>query len=291
MKKVKFIYNPVSGNGILRTKLDEIVDKFQRCGYQIIPYKLTGKKDVINAFKNDDFSIYYAIVVAGGDGTIHEVINEMKNNKLNLPLGIIPSGTSNDFANYIGLPKNILSCIDIITKKTPQYVDLGQINDKYFINVVAGGILANIAHKTKKTLKNVIGMFAYYIKAIEEIPNIKAFDAKITIDKNVIEEKIMMFFVLNSSIAGGFIIAPEAKINDGKLDICIIKKCTFAEFGTLFIKLLKGEHINNEKLILIQSDNIKIECSPRVDTDIDGEPGKKFPLQIKVLPKSLMIFK
>lgn len=292
MKKIRFIYNPVSGNGILKNRLDEIIEKFQRRGFQIVPHKLLGKKDIQTIFDFDeDFTEYEAIVVAGGDGTVHDIVNVMMNKNIDLPLGIIPSGTSNDFASYLGLPKNFSECIDLITlKQNVEYVDLGRVNNKYFINVVAGGILSSIAHKAHKKLKNVIGMFAYYLKALEELPNLKPFDIEITYDGKKIHRNVLMFLVLNSSIAGGFKIAPTAKVNDGKFDVCIIKNCSMAEFGSLFIKLLREEHVKDNKIEFFQTDKISINCSSNVDTDVDGEKGNDFPLDIEVIPKKLRVF-
>jgi len=291
MNKIRFIYNPVSGNGILKTKLDSIFEKFQRHGFQLVPHKLLGKSDVKRAFDFDSKE-YYGIVAAGGDGTVHDVVNEMKRENIEIPLGIIPSGTSNDFANHCGFPKSISECIETITlKNNIETIDIGKVNEKYFINVVAGGILANIAHKAEKNLKNTMGMFAYYLKALEEIPNFKPFDIEITSNSKKISEKVLMFLVLNTSIAGGFNIIPNAKINDGKLDVCLIKSCNIAEFGGLFIKLLRGEHIQDERIICFQTDKLYINSNSKAETDIDGEKGHEFPLSIEVFPKSLRVFK
>lgn len=292
MKKLRFIYNPVSGNGILKTKLDSLIEKFQRHGFQVIPHKLLGKNDVKKAFENTDTGDYHAIVAAGGDGTIHDVVNQMKKHNINIPLGIIPSGTSNDFASYLNLPKTIDECIDIITiKNNAEFVDIGKVNNRFFINVVAGGILSSIAHKAKKDLKNYIGMFAYYLKALEEIPNIKSFNIEINYDNNKISENVLMFLVLNTSIAGGFKIAPSALVNDGKVDVFLIKNCSIPVFGGLFLKLLRGEHIQDESVLYFQTDKLSINCIDKIETDIDGEKGNEFPLNIELLPNSIKVFK
>ena len=292
MKRVKFIYNPVSGNGILKTKIDNIIEVFQRRGYQIIPHKLLGKSDVKKAFEHFEPDEYYAVVAAGGDGTVHEVLNLLKKVDSNVPFGIIPSGTSNDFANYLGLPKDINECIDVITiKNKPEFVDIGQVNSRYFINVVAGGILSSIAHKAKKELKNYLGMFAYYIKALEEIPNIKPFHIEIDSDTQNISEDALMFLILNTSIAGGFKVAPNAVIDDGLLDVFVIKNCSIPDFAGLFLKLLRGEHVQDEKVIYFQASELKVNCDPGVEVDIDGEKGHEFPLEIKVLPNCMRVFK
>lgn len=291
MTKIKLIYNPVSGAGEIKNNLDSIIENFQRRGYQVIPYKLLGKNDVKTSFLDPEISKYDAIIAAGGDGTIHDVVNQMISNNIAIPLGIIPSGTSNDFASFLGLPKTISKCIDVITiSKNIKTIDVGKINNKYFINVVAGGMFSGIAHKTNRSSKNSMGMLAYYFKAIEELSNFKAFNAQIVIDDKVINEKILLFLVLNSSNAGGLKIAPQAQINDGKFDICIIRNCTIADFGALFLKLLKGEHINDDRCLMFQTNNINISANKRVQTDIDGEEGHELPIRIEVIQGGLKVF-
>lgn len=291
MKKIRFIYNPVSGNGILKTRLDEIIERFQRSGFQVVPHRLLGKSDVKNAFLNFEPEDYSAVVVSGGDGTVHDIVNQIKIRNINLPLGIIPSGTSNDFATFLGIPKDIKAAIDIILEGKTDLVDIGKTNNKYFINVVAGGILPSIGHKAKKDLKNTFGMFAYYIKAIEEIPNIKPFSISIITENNQVTEDVLMFLILNTSIAGGFKIAPDAKVNDGLLDVCLIKNCTIAEFASLFIKVLKGEHINDEKLIFMQTKKLYISSNDKIETDVDGEANHDVPLEIEIAPSAIRVFK
>lgn len=291
MKKVRFIYNPVSGSGELRAKIDGIIELFQRRGFQIVPHKLLGKADVKRAFDNFNLDEYCAVVAAGGDGTVHDVLNAMMNANINTPLGIIPAGTSNDFANYLGLPKSIDECTEIIARENAQYTDIGLVNNRYFINVVAGGILSSIAHKAKKELKNYLGMFAYYIQALEEIRNIKPFHIDLKSDTQNISDDILMFLILNTSLAGGFKIAPSALINDGIMDVFVIKNCTIPDFAGLFLKLLKGEHVQDDKVIYFQAKELKINCDSKVEVDIDGERGKEFPLEIKVLPNCIRVFK
>lgn len=291
MRKIRFIYNPVSGSGEIKAKVDGIIELFQRRGFQVIPHKLLGKADVKNAFDNFNVNEYYAVVAAGGDGTVHDVLNSMMNADINLPLGIIPSGTSNDFANYLSLPKSTDECIEIIAKGNCQYTDIGLVNNRHFINVVAGGILSSIAHKAKKELKNYLGMFAYYIRALEEIRNIKPFHIELESDTQNISDQVLMFLILNTSIAGGFKVAPSALINDGMMDVFVIKDCTIADFAGLFLKLLRGEHVQDEKIIYFQAKELKINCDSKVELDIDGERGKDFPLEIKVLPNCIRVFK
>lgn len=291
MKKIRLIYNPISGSGELRVKIDDIIELFQRRGLQVIPHKLLGKADVKKAFEKFNSDEYYAIVAAGGDGTVHDVLNTMMNANVNLPLGIIPAGTSNDFANYLGLPKSTDECIEVIARGNAQYADIGLVNNRYFINVVAGGILSSIAHKAKKELKNYLGMFAYYIKALEEIRNIKPFHIDLKADTQNISDEVLMFIILNTSLAGGFKIAPAALINDGIMDVFIIKNCTIPDFAGLFLKLLKGEHVQDNNVIYFQAKELIINCDSNVEVDIDGERGKNFPLEIKVLPNCIRVFK
>ena len=291
MNKIKFIYNPISGSGVIKTKLDHIIERFQRHGITIVPHKLLGKNDIKKVFKEFDQKEFSGIVAAGGDGTLHDVINEIMSKDIKLPLGIIPAGTSNDFASFFGIPKKLDECIDVIIKQNLQSIDIGKINDKYFVNVVAGGILPSIAHKTDKKLKNSMGMLAYYLKAIEEIKNIKPFKIDITIDQQKFSEEIITFLVLNTSVAGGLRVMPEACIDDGYFNVCLVKNCNIPESAALFIKLLKGEHTEDKKTICLKGKNIIISSKTKLEIDIDGEKGHDGPLKIEVLSKALKVLK
>ncbi|KRQ87993.1 Diacylglycerol kinase [Caloramator mitchellensis] len=288
MKKAFLIYNPYSGDRNFRLKIDQAIYKLQQGNYVVTPYRTMSIKDIYECIK---FAKGYdTVIISGGDGTINHTINAMVMEEIDLPIGIIPSGTANDFASHLGIDKRISIACDVINKGKCASFDLGKINDRYFINVAAAGLLADVSQKIDINLKNTLGKIAYYIKGIEQLPNFKAIPIRIKTEKYVIEEKVFLFIVLNGSSAGGFKLAPDATANDGYLNLIGVKNCNIVELFNLFIKMLKGEHLDSNNIIYLREKQIIIESLERVETDVDGEKGPDFPLNIRLSNKKVKIF-
>lgn len=290
MDKVKLFYNPASGRRTLKYNIDVIIEKFQNNGFQIIPYRIDSKEGTRKAMEEVKTGDYKTILVAGGDGTLNEIVNDMLLYDIKIPLGIIPSGTSNDFADYLGLRGDIGAVCDLLLEGSPKAIDVGNINGRYFINVVSGGDLTSVAHRVGWYPKSHLGMIAYFLRGLGELPYMKPFKAEFKWDEGLIEEEFLIFLVLNSSWAGGFKVAPEAEIDDGFFDIFAIKKCPIPEFLTVILSVLRGDHINDKNTMYFKTRSIRISSQwEGVDTDIDGEIGPRFPLDISIIPKGINI--
>lgn len=244
MKRVRLIYNPYSGNRMIRHKLDEIIYKFQKEGYEITPYRTTSALDI---YKNINTARGYdCIVSCGGDGTLNHVINAMMMNDIDIPIGILPCGTANDFAFHIGIDRSIVKACDVITRGKTSKFDLGIINNRYFVNVAAGGLLTDVSQKIDINMKNTLGKMAYYLKGIEQIPNFRAIPVKISQGDLKIETEIYLFVILNGETTGGFKMAPGASASDGKLDLIAIKACNMGDMINFLLKCLKESTLRME---------------------------------------------
>lgn len=167
MKKVKFIYNPNSGEKKLAGKLDSIIRIYQKNGYTVIPYRLDYDIPVSASFKDLDES-YDHVVFSGGDGTIDLMVNELKRQNINIPVGIIPSGTANDFANALGLEHDPEEAVKKIISSRPKKIDLGKVNNKYFVNVASAGMFTDVSQKINNDIKNSFGRITYYIRELKK---------------------------------------------------------------------------------------------------------------------------
>ena len=259
MKKIRLIYNPGSGDRSFKKRLDHLFEEFQRDGFQVVPYKTLNVEDIDHAVALTPNEEYYAIAIAGGDGTINRVVNAMAKYNLNLPIGIFPWGTANDLAAYF--------------------------------NIYSGGLLTDVSQKIDINMKNTLGKLAYYLKGVEQLPNFRPIPSTFTTKQEVISEDIYLFMVFNGRSAGGFdMLAKGAKIDDGKIDLIAIKACPVMELIPLFFRILKGEHLTDDNVIYIKTDKLSKDCEIDVETDIDGEAGPHFPVDIEVIPKCLKIF-
>lgn len=289
MKKVKFIYNPYSGENLILDQLDKVIKIHQEAGYTIVPYRIDKEVDVINAFNDFKENNYYYVLIAGGDGTIDNVVNAMTKCGVSVPIGILPVGTANDFGKFLGMPSDISKACRQILSSEVTAVDLGSINDKYFVNVASTGLFTDVSQKTDVNLKNTIGKLAYYLKGLEELPNFRKLDIKIKSAEMEYEGKMYFMLVFNGQTAGNFKLATRSDATDGQLDVIIFKAIPIIELIPLFVKVLKGEHLDSDNVIYFKTNNLYIESNEDIGTDIDGEKGPEFPLHIKCIKGGLKI--
>lgn len=299
MKKIKFVYNPNSGDKSFKESLDKCIEVIQRGGYECHIFRTLKYGDIENHFLEVQKDYYDAVVVSGGDGTVNIVINCMIKNNIDVPLGIIPSGTANDFASYINCSTDYIKCAEIIANGKTKKIDLGYVNGMYFVNVCAAGLFTNISQNIDKDFKYMLGKLAYYIDGIKQLPNFLPIPMKITNTTETISENINLFMILNTSGTGGFkSIVPTAEIDDGKLDFVGIKETSIKDIAKLLFKILKSEYLDDPSIIYFKDTYIKIELVGSTEelnpiylnSDIDGEEGPMFPLKIKCINKKFEIF-
>lgn len=293
MKKVKFIINPSSGRQLMEKKIDQLCKLLLDNGYIVGKFFTEQKYDAMMEAKktcNGDFDI---IIACGGDGTVNEVVKGIMISDRKLPLGIIASGTVNDFANYLNIPKNVNDFFDMIENENIVQIDIGKVNDNYFANVAAGGLLSNVAYQVSVEMKTLLGRTAYYFEGIKELTtqNLDPIKVKITSDEYSSEEEILLFIVSNSSSIGGFKkLAPKADVMDGLLDVIVIKKSAISDLANIFLNVLTGDHINHPNVVYFKTKSITIESMSKVSIDIDGEYGGHLPAEFRVIPKGLDIY-
>jgi len=288
--KVLLIYNPNAGNHSFKNNLDSIIEKFQLKGYLVSPFRLGQGISLNEFFQGIDPSEYKKLLIAGGDGTINQVLNAMLQNEIDLPIGIYPAGTANDFAQNFNLPSSIEEMTDVYTRDNYSYVDIGRINDRYFINVASLGGLVDVSQKTDNKLKNSFGIFSYYLKGIEEFQNLRPVRIRIDSDQLIFDDEAYFMLIMNGKSAGGFKkIAPFSVYNDGLFDIYIFKKCPLIDLMTLVGKALKGEHDTSPYVVYFQTSQLSVACEENIGTDLDGEKGVEVPLEIQVLPSRIKI--
>lgn len=287
---VLLIYNPYSGSRTFKNYLDRILELFQERGCLVTLWRISenaGLDDFLDRIKPED---YGKILIAGGDGTIHQVINALAERDISLPIGIYPVGTANDFAQNFDLPGTIEELTEIYTRDNYTYCDLAKINGKYFINVASLGYLTDISQKTDPKFKNSFGVFSYYMTGIGDLQKPKAVRVKVTSREFSFTGDIFFMLVMNGRSAGGFKkIAPLASVTDGLLDVFLFKKCPMLELMNLGGRVLKGEHVQNPNVVYFQTSKLTVECNEKVSTDLDGEKGAGLPLEIEVVPGRLQV--
>lgn len=284
-------YNPVSGHAAFKNKLDWIVEAFQRRGILVVFYRTRREGNeafipFVQEIQPD------GLLVAGGDGTVHEIVNLMMKGNLDLPLGIIGSGTSNDFATYLGVNTDLEAYLDTIASGRTRRVDLGLMDGTYFINVASGGAMACIAHEVNARIKNSLGKMAYYLKGIGDLPKFRYFPLKIEADGAHYELETFLFVIINSPVVGSMKnVANGVAVDDGKLDLLSIGKCSIPKLMSITADLIAGKPVSEREDVLhVQAKHFHIESGIPVESDIDGECGPMLPLTIETVPRAVAIY-
>ena len=284
MKKIKLIYNSGAGQSKFKYFLDPIIEKFMDNDIEVSIFRAANNTNLYEFLKDVDKDGYSAIVVAGGDGTVNRVVNVMMKNNIKTPLGVIPAGTSNDFARHLKMPQNFSECIDKLLTFNVQPVDVGKVNDKYFVNICSAGLFTNVSQKVDPNLKNSLGMLSYFITAVNQMVKFKPFEVKIETENDIYIEKVKVMLVFNGRSVGGIdAFCDNSSIQDGLLDMLIIKDCNIADTSLLAGKLFAKNHYTDKNVIYSKEKWIKItKTKGKCDLpDVDGDPGPNFPLEIK----------
>ncbi len=279
-KKLLFIMNPKSGLMQAPKYMSEIIERFSGAGYLTQVLMTTGRGDA------RDFAAEYGgeadtVVVSGGDGTLNEVIDGLLTEGHKTPIGYIPAGSTNDFANSIGLPKSIPGCVDRIVNGTPHPIDIGCFNGRYFSYVASFGAFTSTTYSVPQNIKNILGHSAYVMAGIKELANIKSIHAKITLEKGTPDEEVhegdyVLGGVCNSKSIGGIVNLQKLDVdmNDGLMEVLMIKMPRdLIELSDITASILSGTFKAHE-IEKYSAHNVTFEIDEGTHWTLDGEYEK-----------------
>lgn len=291
MKRARIIYNPTSGREVFKKELPYVLEQFELAGFETSAHATTHEGDGIEASEDAVRRGFDVIVAVGGDGTINEVINGIARFEDKPRLGIIPAGTTNDFARALGIPRDVKEATDIILQNEALALDIGKVNERYFMNIAGGGKLTELTYEVPSKLKAVLGQLAYYIKGIEMLPSLKPIHARIELDDEVIEDDIMLFLVANTNSVGGFEkLAPDASLTDGYFDVIILTQSNLAEFLRIATLALRGNHLDVKQIIYRKAKYVRVQTEDKMQLNIDGEYGGLLPGEFHNLKQFIEFF-
>ncbi|MGY4786834.1 diacylglycerol kinase [Bacillus sp. OHL2] len=279
MKRARIIYNPTSGRELFKKNLPQVLQKFEQAGYETSCHATTCAGDATQAAGKAAQRDFDLIVAAGGDGTINEVVNGLAPLEKRPKLGIIPVGTTNDFARALGIPREgVLKATDAIIEGVAKPLDIGKVNGHYFINIAGGGRLTELTYEVPSKLKTMLGQLAYYLKGMEMLPSIRPTEVEIEYDGKLFHGEIMLFLVSLTNSVGGFEkLAPDSILDDGMFDLIILKKVNLAEAIRVVSLALRGEHIHDNNVIYAKANRVKVDVKDKMQLNLDGEYGGMLP--------------
>lgn len=275
MKRMYFIYNPHAGRAQIKNNLLDIIDIFVKGGYEVTVHPTQYARDAVETVKNLEKDYYDMLVCSGGDGTLDEVVTGMMLADMRLPLGYIPAGSTNDFANSLKLPKNMKAAATAIMTGNPFPCDIGSFNEDTFVYIAAFGIFTAVSYETRQQMKNVLGHMAYILEGAKQLTAIKSYEMHIEYNENIIEGDFLFGMVTNSLSVGGFksITGRNVKLDDGVFEVTLIKRPQNLSELQAIISSLLLEEVDTQYMYTFKSDRLHISAGVEVPWTLDGEFG------------------
>lgn len=294
-KRCRIIYNPTSGREAMKNNLVDILNILERAGYETSAYATTPEP---NSAKNEAERAAKAgfnlIVAAGGDGTINEVVNGIAPLKHRPKLGIIPAGTTNDYARALKIPReDPIGAAKVIAKGQTVKMDIGEAGKNWFVNIAAGGLLTELTYGVPSQVKSLFGYLAYLVKGAELLPQIKPIKMHIEYDGGTYDGKASMFFLALTNSIGGFEqIVPDASLDDGKFTLIVVKTSNLIEILQLITMVLNGgKHVNDPRILYVKTSKLVAKpVDEKMMINVDGEYGGDAPMTFKNHRQHLEIF-
>ena len=292
--KLCIIVNPNAGRKQGLAAADKAADLFKSRDVDF-DIKVSEKPgDSVTLAENLDTETYTGIIAVGGDGTLFEVINGLLKSRktISIPVGQIPVGTGNSFIKDLGI-SSIDQALSVIIGGNTKNIDLGKFSSSsgsfYFANLLGTGFVSNVAYRAQKYKK--LGAFSYILGVLEEVTVLKSVEVLLNIDGKEFKKDVIFTEICNSRYTGGdMLMAPDAEIDDGLLDVVILNKVSRVKLLSLFPKLFKGTHINDPAIEVLKGKIISLKSSVPMALTPDGETFGETPVEITTYPKKIKMF-
>lgn len=276
-KKMLFILNPKAGTMQANKHILDIVETFEDGGY-LFTIKLTKKSGDARDFAEQYAKEVDLIVCAGGDGTLNEVVEGVLSAESDCPIGYIPAGSTNDFGNSLGLPKDIKTAAESIVRGTPETIDVGSFNHRYFSYVASFGAFTSTSYTVPQNLKNIMGHTAYVLQGIRDVISIKPIHARVVVEPGTpqeyaVEGDYIFGAICNSTSIGGIIKldAFGVNMNDGLMEALLIRSpSNIIELNAIARTLLSGS-LESPNITFFSGKRFRIEIQGGTHWTLDGE--------------------
>ena len=276
MKKMLFVMNPYAGQRRANRYLADILSIFNRAGYRVESY-MTGARgeatDIVRQYAPE----MDLVACCGGDGTFNETVNGLLHSEVNIPVGYIPAGSTNDFAASLGLPTNILQAAETVVTGEPSDLDVGKFGDRYFSYVASFGAFTRTSYATPQSVKNALGHAAYILGGISELSQLRTEHVKLQLDDKMVEDDFLFGAVSNSTSVGGVLSLDPKQVDlrDGKFEVLLLRSPR--ELGELSecIRAVQTAEYNCKMLTFTPASRITIWANAGMPWTLDGEmePG------------------
>ena len=294
---IAVIFNPAAGRGrVLRAQLQRKLEQYA----DATEFEIAETSVSQNARELAEIAIYNGakiVAAAGGDGTLGEVLNAV--HETNAKLAVLPLGTGNDFARTLGIGANLEFAIQTLFGRNCRTIDIGRATygdkSRLFLNIAGCGFDALIARRinagrTHPFWKHIGGVAAYLVATALELQRLRAARLRLKLDGELVDTRALLCAVANArSYGGGMKVAPDAQLDDGLFDICVIKEVTRLEFACAFPGVFKGSHVAHPRVEMFRARHIEIWCDRDWPVLVDGELVGTPPISFEIVPNAIEI--
>ena len=273
-KTLLFIFNPKAGKGQIKYHLVDIIDIFNKGGYEVIAYATQCPRDAYEKAKEYQDKVDL-IVCSGGDGTLDEVVTGVMEKESSVPIGYIPAGSTNDFANSLFMPKKMLDAAANIMEEELYHCDIGKFNQQTFAYIAAFGLFTDVSYQTDQDLKNILGHVAYLLEGVRRLFEIKSYHMRVETEEMTVEDDFIFGMISNSRSVGGFknLTGKNVDMNDGLFEVTLIRvPRNPLELQEILAALATAED-NSDLVYSFKSAKITIDADEEISWTLDGEFG------------------
>lgn len=288
MRRYCFILNPTAGNGRAKALAKQIESFMNSRGasYEILETEAPGHGERLARAAALDGAD--CLVAVGGDGTLLEVVNAVAG--LSVSVGVLPCGTGNDFARSMELPQTLQDQLEVLWRGRERAVDLGRANGRYFINVFSLGIDALITLETSRIKAALPGTAAYVAATLKTLFRFRPVDIVLEADDFRYQGKVMLVAVGNGAYyGGGMKIAPQARLDSGSFQVCVVKALGRFDFLRLFPLVFKGAHVRRKEVLSFSAGHLRIQSDGQVYLNADGDVVGQCPVEIDIMPGAMRV--
>lgn len=276
-KKMLFIVNPKAGRTTLKSSLIDVVDIFCKSGFDVCVHPTQSQCDAEN-FVAENGNEYDVIVCAGGDGTLGNTVTGIMKSNLKRPLGYIPCGSTNDYAKSMEIPDRAMEAAKHLVAASPFSVDIGQLNDNYFVYVAAFGVFSDTSYATPQNMKNIFGHAAYVLQGIKSIVNIPTYNLRVEYDGQVAQGEFIYGMISNSVSIGGYksLVGHGVEFDDGLFEGVLIRKIqNLADLQRIVNSLIVGD-VNEKNMVAFRAKHVILDSDEKIAWTVDGEFGGEY---------------
>ena len=291
-KKLFFVFNPKAGKGKIKTALMDLVDIFNKGGYEVVIRATQYPKDAYEMTRKYADKVDL-VVCSGGDGTLDEVVAGLVETGSKVPVGYIPAGSTNDFAGSLFIPKNMVAAAEMIMEENVYRCDIGKFNKQTFTYIAAFGLFTDVAYETDQDLKNILGHLAYLLEGVKRLFDIQSYHMKVTTEDEIFEDDFMYGMITNSRSVGGFknLTGKNVDMNDGLFEVTLITTPKNPmDMQEIIAGLMSGKD-NSDLIYTFKTSRIRIQSDEAVAWTLDGEYGGDHKeVEIRNLHRALNLY-